>query len=340
MEENKEYIGTIAVLIHPKYNGFIQSQNDNLVYFHCDYRTHFKRGRGSWQIGDKVIFSVIENEDGEKRAHISEYIGNTQYEEFRIKATQESPMTIKGILRDFKGELFFVESQFNLLFSVLHIDITDVNISVNKEYEAIIDVKDSLRLVSLLEWTNLHKHLYSLHKKRETIKSSIVEARFDYLKVLIPNSSFYGKVLGFDRTKDYAVGDDIELYCYTKKRNQRVYFSDANYRSSEESVSLLPLKDEKYQAIITAIDDKFYQVDIIGHEYNGIIPIQFKKLTERFKLNDVVEVVYCKRVKTKQFLFLTNQQYSKYAKRKEKLEEKKMKKKLQNVANQQCLQEK
>ena len=218
--------------------------------------------------------------------------------------------------------------------------MTDVNMEENKEYEAIFDVNSSLRWVSLVEWIDLHKYLYSLYKEREIIKSTIVEVRFDYLKVLIPNSSFYGKVLGFDRTKDYAIGDDIELYCYTKKRNQRVFFSDASYRRSEESVSLLPLKDEKYQAIITAIDDKFYHIDLIGYEFNGIMPIQFKNKIERFKLDDIVEVIYCKRIKTRQFLFLSDQQYSLYTERGEKIKEKKMKKKLQNVANQQCLQEK
>ena len=332
-EENKEYIGTITQILHPQFSGFIQSSNGDSVYFYCDYKSHFKKGRGSWQLGDKVIFLLVEKEDGKKCAHILGYIGNTQYEEFLFKATQENPLMIKGTLQDFKGVLYFKESQSKLIFSVSHIDITDVNMEENKEYEAILDVNSSLRWVSLVEWIDLHKYLYSLYKEREIIKSTIVEVRFDYLKVLIPDTPFYGKVLGFDRTKDYSVGDDIELYCFTKKRFYRVNFSDANYRRSEESLSLLPKEGEKYQAIITAFDDKYYQVEIIGEGFNGVIPVRFKKHIEKHKLGDVVDVVYCKRINTRQFLFFTNQQFSMYAKRKERLIEKKKIKALQQNAS-------
>ena len=322
-EKNKEYIGTIVQLIQPQFRGFIQSVNGDSVYFYCDHRSHFKKGRRLWQLGDKVIFSLIEKEDGEKCAHISSYIGNTNYEEFLSKATKESPLTIKGTLKDFNGNLFFVESQYKLIFSVLYLDITDVNMDENKEYEAIFDINNSLRWVSIVEWIDLHESLYLHYKERTIIKSTIVEVRFDYLKVLIPNTPFYGKVLGFDRTKEYAIGDEIELYCYTKKRSYRVHFSDVNYRSSEENLSLLPKQWEKYQAIITAIDNTYYQIEIIGEEFNGVIPVRFKKLVEKYNVGDVVDVVYYKRISSRKFLFFTDRQFSMYAKRKKRLEEKK-----------------
>lgn len=323
MEGEQEFTGTIVKLLHPKDEGFIQYKGDKLIFFKSNYKRFFKtKKRGTWQIGDTVKFSIREDEKGRIYATIVCFIENPVLEKLISNALQEDGIVLKGSLKVFDGDLFFHESSSKLIFAVQYLTLSDINITEEHEYKAILNANKSSRIVALTEWIQLYEQLELKNRNREIISSKIIEFRMDYLKVTIPGTPFYGKVLGFDRTKEYKVGDSIDLYTFIKN-NYKFHFSDVTYHRTNELTIRLPIRGNEYQAIINDYDETYYQIEIIGECFIGVLPKIFWKQRQEYEIGEAVDVIYAKRAKDLQYLFYTTEQFARIAERAERRKQRK-----------------
>lgn len=322
-EREQEFTGTIVKLLDPKDKGFIQYQGDKLIYFKNFYGFFFRSNkRGTWQIGDRVIFSIREDEQDRCYAKIVGFIENPILEKLILNAQKEGSMVLKGFLTVFDGDLFFQDSSLKLIFAVQHLTISDINLKEEHEYKAILNVDKSSRIVALTEWIELYEQLKLKHRNREIISSTIIEVRMDYIKVSISGTPFYGKVLGFDRTKEYRVGENIDLYTFIKN-NYKFHFSDVTYRRINELPIRLPIRGNGYQAVINDCDAKYYQIEIVGENFNGVLPKVFLQLKQKYVIGKAIDVIYAKRTNDLRYMFFTTQQFEKIKERKKKRKQRK-----------------
>ena len=307
MDGEREYTGTIVKLLHPKDEGFIQYQGDKLIYFKSYYGFFFRsKKRGTWQIGDKVIFSIRENEQGRCYTKIVGFIENPILEKLILNSQKKDSIVLNGFIKVFDGDLYFQDSNLKLIVAVQHLTISDINITEEHEYMAILNVNESSRIVTLTEWIQLYEQLKLKNRNREIISSQIIEVRTDYLKVTIPGTPFYGKVLGFDRTKEYIVGDNIDLYIFIKN-NYKFHFIDVTYRRTDGLSIRLPIRGNEYQAVINDCDEKYYQIEILGEYFNGVLPKIFWQHEQKYEIGKAFDVVYYKRTNDLRYMFFTTE---------------------------------
>lgn len=324
MEGEQELTGTIVKLLHPKDEGFIQYHGDKLIFFKSNYKRFFKtKKRGTWQIGDTVKFYIKEDEIGRIYATIVCFVENPALEELMLNVQQEDCIVLKGSLKVFDGDLFFQESSFKFIFAVRYLTVSDINIAAENEYEAILNMNESSRMVVLSEWLKLCDQLKIKKRNREIISSTVIEVRMDYLKISIPGTPFYGKVLGYDKTKEYREGDNIDLYTFPK-HEYKYFFSDSTYRRSDNLSTRPPVRGNEYQAIITGYDEKYYQIDIIGEYFNGVLPKIFWEQRQKYEVGEAVDVIYAKRANDLRYLFFTTQQFAKIEERAKKRKQRKI----------------
>ena len=329
MEQEQEYTGTIVNIIHPYKEGIIQYRGDNLICFKTDYFTFFRK-RGTWQIGDKVFFSIRKDENGNSYADIAGFIDNPNFEKFMYLARQNDYMVLKGYLKVFDGEVFFLEQQSKLIFLVQHITALDIKTEEGIEYEAILNVNKSQRFVILSEWMKLWEQIKALKRNRETINTTVIDARYEYLKVPIPGTHFYGKVYRFDRAKEFKKGDTIELYPSIDV-NYRYHFGDVNFHKTDGLSKHTPIRDKLFSAIINGSEENYYQIEIIGEYFTGVVPKTCLSHRYTYTIGDVIDVYYCKRTIDSRYMFFTTQQFERIQERTERKRQNKRLKKLTNM---------
>lgn len=308
-----EFSGTILRLIHPQENGFVRYKDNeghmNSVYFRNHVR-FYKKGRGNlWQIGDEVSFVIEDGSARKKVAKIIAFKGNEASDSFYSSLNKGTQHIVTGFLEIYQDDLFLHNSQYNLLFSVLKTTPSDIHINANKEYEAILDLRISNRSVTLVEWINLHEKVKLYRQTSQTLKVIISEVRDNYLRFPIAGTDFYGMIIGFDRSKGYEQGDEIEVRCYTNK-SLKLSFAAVDYRNVDCDKLYLPQLETPYRAVVTGQRHMGYNVEILGDGGLGIIAFRHNEF-ESYAINDIIEVYYSGRKdSSRRYIFLTKKQYS------------------------------
>lgn len=306
MEKQQSYIGTIVKLIHPGHDGFIQYQGDKLIYFYDSYKHFFQRKTGTWQIGDRVNFYIGTNKCGTDIALIFSYIGNPITEELMQKAQQKNQIVLKGVLKAYDGNLFFLEPRLKLMFGVRYLTLSDVNLMEDKEYEAILNVNESPREVVLKEWIKVREQLKQTRINSKIISVTLIKVRPEYLNFLIPGTSFYGKLERFDRTIEYKVGESIDV-CSIKEVHGLCFRLASNHKN-KKFLQFLPVREKTYQAVVLACEEQYYRIDIIDESFGGVIPKVLFGKKQIFDVGEIINVIFRKRTRDLRYSFLTTQQ--------------------------------
>ena len=302
------YTGKISFLLHPEIDGFITYINSDgesaRVYF-CKKSNFFKPKHQIWQLSDKVTFSIIQKEDGKICAKVFEFLGNDDFNSLTNKAGNSTKIQLRGTLKVIDHLLYLSEQEYNLLFQVRNLMPTDIAFTPDDVFEAELDLERSKKMVSLAIYEQYKIAFANFLQTSQPLLAPIEKVNFDYLLISLPNTPLKGKVTSFERSKEYAIGDYIEVVPFSVG-NYGFSFAMSGYQDEQTPFE----KGTLYTAKIVAFRSKGYIVEIVGTEAVGVLDFKHKEDVEPFEKDQLVNLYYIKRNNSQQFAFATEKQFA------------------------------
>lgn len=305
----QEYTGKIKFLLHPSTDGFlsyINEEGETLSIYFCKESNYFKPKHQIWQLGDKLSFTVVQREDGKSYAKVIEFHGNDDFTALCQQADDDGRVFLRGTLQVIEHQLYFSDMQYRLIFKVDKLMPTDIAFSPDDEFDAVLNLEKSKKLVSLPIYDDFSERVARCSEGQTSLSAVIERVNYDYLLVSFSGTPIKGKVISYNRHREYAVGEHIDVTPLSSS-NYGFIFSAKGYREDESLFE----RGAVYQAKISGFRTQGYFVEIVGTEVVGVLDFKHKEDIEPFERDQIVALHYLHRNNSHQFSFATETQYLK-----------------------------